>query len=88
MTSKPLNIREQLHSLLHFAVMSADYIQCSHGLFIQVEYGDAAVCKVQNMQTKKTVCTWREKYDTAYNQTTNTCLYKSLLSANRQHKQL
>lgn len=26
------------------------------------------------MQTKKPVCTWKEKYDTAYNQTTNTCL--------------
>ncbi len=36
--------------------------------------GDATICKVQNMQTNQTVCMWREKYDTAYNQATNTCL--------------
>lgn len=43
---------------------------------------DAAVCKVKNMQTKKTVCTWKGKYDTANNQTTNTfrILQKSIVS--------
>lgn len=30
---------------------------------------DAAVCKAQNMQTKKPARTWKGKYDGAHNQT-------------------
>lgn len=78
-----LLVSVEVHHPKPFVFMNVMNVVSIHGLFIHgwiiemLQY-----VKWKNMQTKKTVCTWKGKYDTANNQTTNTfrILQKSIVS--------